>query len=909
MRKKRLFSLLLALVLCTSAMCMSAQASSTVWDGRTSQKFSGGSGSETDPYQIANGAELYYLALQSDTSFYYVLTDNIDLGNHLFPTIPSFSGVLDGDGFQIGGLHVEITEKDSESVAGLIGKCLGTVKNLTVSGSVSNVYGAAGGVVGLLLSSDGIVENCVNYCTVTTEKSNSSAGGLVGYSKWAGKVIDSKNYGDVQGYNAGGIIGKAYDTHNNSNDPITPRVVGCLNAGSIASPSSYAGGICGRLEGYKIAQSYNMGTVTAASAGGGIIGYGSGTHNYVNGKHTFIFSSIENCFNTGTVTAKTAGGIAGSFTCYETKYGQVDLCYNVGKLTASEDGKTGEILGLGERPDNVSFVLAKVSNCLYLNTQNPNATYRQGTGYSAAALQGVGAYASFDFNSIWGWDTSGNYPYAILNRAGLPQNSCQHNYQLTSTTATCLSDGIAVYTCTNCGKKKTEAAPAKGHEWAEATCTAPKTCKVCNATEGTAKGHDWADATCTAPKTCKVCNATEGTAKGHDWTEATCTTPKTCKVCNATEGTAKGHDWADATCTAPKTCKVCNATEGTAKGHDWTDATCTAPKTCKVCHVTEGTAKGHDWTDATCTTPKTCKVCNATEGTANGHSWAEATCTAPKTCKVCHVTEGKPNGHTLAAAVRENVKPATCTAAGSYDEVVYCSVCQAEISRTQKTIAKIAHDFSNNRAECANGCGTKNPNYVAPPYNPPSPPSPTPTEPEKPENPFVDVKEGDLVYDPVIWAVGKGITSGTTATTFSPDGICTRAEIVTFLWRTSGKPEPAGESNPFSDVTESNYFYKAVLWAVEKGITKGTTASTFSPYDTCTRGQAVTFLYRYAGLPAVANGTHPFSDVTASHYFHDAVIWAVSKAITNGTSAATFSPNDFCTRGQIVTFLYRYLGK
>ena len=267
--------------------------------------------------------------------------------------------------------------------------------------------------------------------------------------------------------------------------------------------------------------------------------------------------------------------------------------------------------------------------------------------------------------------------------------------------------------------------------------------------------------------------------------------------------------------------------------------------------------------------------------------------------------------HTPADAVRENEVAATCTTVGSYDEVVYCSVCKAEISRTQKTIDKLPHDFGNNLEYCANGCGTKNPNYV-PPYNPPHKPSvkpnPTPSKPETLENPFVDVKKDDYYYDAVIWAVGKGIAKGVTDTTFQPNASCTRAEMVTFLYRAAGSPEPTNKVNPFTDVAEDSYYYKAVLWAVEKGIAKGTSETTFSPNDTCTRGQTVAFLYRYANSPAVS-GSNSFADVSETAYYYNATLWAMSEKVTEGTSATTFSPNDLCTRGQIVTFLYRYMGK
>ena len=172
------------------------------------------------------------------------------------------------------------------------------------------------------------------------------------------------------------------------------------------------------------------------------------------------------------------------------------------------------------------------------------------------------------------------------------------------------------------------------------------------------------------------------------------------------------------------------------------------------------------------------------------------------------------------------------------------------------------------------------------------------------QNPFVDVKKGAYYYDAVLWAVEQKITSGTSATTFSPDASCTRAQMVTFLWRAAGSPKVENGKNPFTDVKADAYYYDAVLWAVEKGVTSGTSATTFSPDATVTRGQTVTFLYRNAGSPEVS-GTMPFTDVEADAYYAKAVQWAVQQKITTGTSETTFSPMSDCTRGQIVTFLYR----
>ena len=175
-------------------------------------------------------------------------------------------------------------------------------------------------------------------------------------------------------------------------------------------------------------------------------------------------------------------------------------------------------------------------------------------------------------------------------------------------------------------------------------------------------------------------------------------------------------------------------------------------------------------------------------------------------------------------------------------------------------------------------------------------------------NPFTDVSTEAYYFDAVLWAVEKGITKGTSDTTFSPDASCTRAQMVTFLWRAAGEPKAKSTTHAFTDVDKDAYYYEALLWAVENGITNGTSDTTFSPDAVCNRGQMATLLYRNAKTPSVS-GNHDFTDVKADAYYNNAIIWAADQKITNGTSDTTFSPDADCTRGQMVTFLYRYLAK
>ena len=222
----------------------------------------------------------------------------------------------------------------------------------------------------------------------------------------------------------------------------------------------------------------------------------------------------------------------------------------------------------------------------------------------------------------------------------------------------------------------------------------------------------------------------------------------------------------------------------------------------------------------------------------------------------------------------------TCTKKGV--EVRTCACGETET----RSVKALGHDFGKdgNAEKCAR-CGAANPNYSA--------------------VSFTDVPADAYFAAPVNWAVANNITQGIGGGKFGPDNGCTRGQVVTFLWRAAGSPEPKSSKNPFTDVASGDYFYSAVLWAVEKGVTAGTSATTFSPNATCTRGQIVTFQYRANGSPEPKSTSNPFTDVSSGDYFFKAVLWAVENNITKGTSATAFSPNATCTRAQVVTFLYR----
>lgn len=304
-----------------------------------------------------------------------------------------------------------------------------------------------------------------------------------------------------------------------------------------------------------------------------------------------------------------------------------------------------------------------------------------------------------------------------------------------------------------------------------------------------------------------------------------------------------------------------------------------------------------------------CTLCgdtrNFTSIPATGHEMAdwyvlkEPTCTQEgimaRDCVRCGFREEEPIPHEGHAYVVEVVEP-TCTARGYTSH--YCPGC-GDRFRTDYT-DPLGHRYDGGVVTkeptltsmgrilyTCMGCGDTYQEMI-----------PMLT------NPFEDVKSGAYYFDAVIWAVNYGITTGVDETHFAPEEPCTRAQVVTFLWRAAGQPEPESQVNPFRDVPETAFYRDAVLWAWEQGITTGTDSTHFSPNAVCVRAQVVTFLHRYRGCPAPK--TDPaFPDVRAGDYYRDAVCWAAETGITVGMDGGYFRPALPCSRAQTVTFLYR----
>ncbi len=254
------------------------------------------------------------------------------------------------------------------------------------------------------------------------------------------------------------------------------------------------------------------------------------------------------------------------------------------------------------------------------------------------------------------------------------------------------------------------------------------------------------------------------------------------------------------------------------------------------------------------------------------HTGGTATCVAKAVCDECGEEYGSLGKHRYDAVVT----PATCTKDGYTTHT--CSGCKG--SYTDTPTAKTGHRIVRGQCTVCKG-------YF--------------------KNPFYDVRSDAYYYTPVLWAFNykPQITSGISDDMFGPADACTRGQVVTFLWRAAGRPEPTNQSMQFTDVESSAYYYKAVLWAIENGITVGMGNNQFAPELTVTRAQFVTFLWRYYNKPSPSNLSGSFSDVESSAYYYKAVLWAAEKGITQGTGGGCFSPDEPCQRCQVVTFLYR----
>ena len=538
---------------------------------------------------------------------------------------------------------------------------------------------------------------------------------------------------------------------------------------------------------------------------------------------------------------------------------------------------------------------------------------------------------------------------------------CQHSYgelgphhfvnQLNEfrlkSAATCTSPAVYYQSCSTCHAQGTgtfENGEPLGHDWGAWTSngdgTHSRVCKrdASHTEDGECSGGT---ATCTERAVCTTCGGAYGETAAHHFTAekaeeqylksgATCTEKavyyKSCAACGLTsKGTADEATFAS----------------GEPLGHDWgawtSDGDGTHSRVCKrdASHTEDGDCSGGT---ATCTEKAVCTTCGGAYGETDPEHHADGCTPEWKTTETEHEQSYSLCGKVLVAREAHTFGEWTVTQAPTPHEngekERTCAICAYKQKQTIPATGEVYHTITASAGvggsispageiavrEGANQTFTFTPDsrYAVADVTVDGV-SVGAVQTYTFENvdrahtiavsfvklrTFVDVPEGSYYEEAVDWAESNGITNGTDATHFSPDELCTRAQAVTFLWRTAGSPAPKSDVMPFTDVPVGSYYYDAVLWAVENGITLGTSATTFSPNETCTRAQIVTFLWRFERCPA-AGGENPFSDVSSRAYYADAVLWAVERGITNGTSETTFGPDESATRAQIVTFLWR----
>ena len=820
--KKKLLSILLALSLLLTLLPTVALAADGAWDGSIATAFAGGTGTESDPYQIADGAQLAYLASEVNKGQPYenacfVLTADIDLGNHDWTPIGNsfsdalfggtdysvFAGNLDGKGHTVSNISIGTEGAPLGSdVFGLFGMTGGKLSNLnlngvTIYGTAKNVSGYVIGLAGALSgSASGPVENChvANLSlTMSTPDSGRAAaywiGGLVGAldgryideCNVSGKITETSGKGSI-----GGLIGelgraaKITYSHADVALDVKPDYYGGANVG----------GLIGKGNGEKdpetvISNCYATGTVVGGAYSGGFAGSLWGLN-------------IKNCYATGDVTGAFASmaTFAGTDAPAAYAYGSVTNCYT-----------TGAVVGTASSTYAFAYqdatARSPITNCYFADgnsaIKNPNETAEPKTSEEMQTEEFKDTLHAGDPANGW-----------IFREGETPL----------------------------CGAEPADYAAvdaALGKIPADLTAFTDESVEALRAAEeAVIRGKAIAKQAEVDAMAEAIERAISGLVlKPADYSAVDAAIEKA----NALDE----NDYVDFSA-------VKAALDAVVRGKNITEQA-EVDAMAKVIEdaIAALVQKSYPVTISGTTEHGTVTV--STEAAVGGSTVT--------------ITVKPDSGYTLGGITvtdsKGNELSLTDNGNGAYTFTMPSGKVEIHVTFTED--------------------GSR--------------------------NPFQDVPSDAYYFEAVNWAVANNVTNGTSETTFEPNVGCTRAQVVTFLWRAAGQPEPTEGTNPFTDVKEGTYYYKAVLWAVEKGITNGTSETTFDPDETCTRGQIVTFLWRREGKPAPTGANNPFADVKPSAYFGSAVLWAVETGITNGTSETTFEPNEDCTRAQVVTFLFR----
>lgn len=898
--KKRIGSVLLALALCLSLLPATALAEgedSTGTPGSVAQipESITGYGTEESPYQISTADQFYAFAqwynenaenlLENNTNTYAELTSNIDLNPNFiftkdgctgegtpqewkpiglissnFSSQLPYLGEFDGNGHTISGLYIN-ESSTTEMAGGLFGYLAGYIHDVNLENSYINSKSACtGSFAGIL---EGKIENCTAKATVYSDANANKLNGT------------------------GGIVGNLNGT--------TSEVLGCTFSGHVEAKSNpYMGGIVGEnMYGY-IADCTNNGTVTSSKWDkvGGIVGNNQipdSSNEPVEGKSAVI----ERCVNNGTISGPNdmsgdyVGGIVGisSWSWKGDYFGTVRNCLNTGTITGCV---SSGIVGYLEKATNVE-------NCLNMGTIS-------GTPSGGIAGQQLSSCA---IKNSYYQEMDGLTAVGKLGGDGgsyTPADNEKISDEVAKATSEQITSGeIAWRLNTENGTKENSGIWSKNVDKLAKDFDVAKACKVIfdfpestedvivyTSDDGKVEIPDAAkDKVLTYQKNGETKFFTEDTVVTEDITVTVAEKqPGVAPIFANNTDTISSADDKEVVFTLnsePVDGTIFNVysaeTDGELVGKTSWSGT-------KLTVVLDSVPSNNTAYYVSMTTPTT------TEGPrsqiiVNAYVRPSSSSSSSRPSYSITIPNKTENGSvniSSTSAKRGSTVTITVTPDAGYvlDKLTVTDKDGKELSLTKKSDTEYTFVMPAGKVEIT-------PSFVK--------------QAEEPSRVFVDVKTGDYFYDAVQWAVEKGITNGTSAETFSPEDPCTRAQIVTFLWRAAGSPV-VNYAMDLSDVAGDAYYAEAVRWALSEGITTGTSAHTFSPDATCTREQAVTFLWRAAGSPAVS-GESAFEDVGADAYYARAVAWAAQNGVTNGISQALFGTGSDCTRAQIVTFLYR----
>ena len=842
--KKRIGSLLLILALCFTLLPTAALASDGAWDGRIDTAFAGGTGTGNDPYQIADGAQLAYLASevnkgQTYENSYFVLTADIDLANHDWTPIGNsfsdvlfggtdyhlFAGNLDGKGHTIFNISIgtEIIPLESD-VFGLFGATGGKISNLnldgiTIYGTAKNVSSYVIGLVGALAgSAGGPIENChVANLSMTMNTPNSGMtaaywiGGLVGALDGSQHIEECSASGTIKELSGKGSIGGLIGELGRAAKITYSHADVALDVKPDYRGGADVGGLIGKGNGKNdpetvISNCYATGNVTGGAYSGGFAG-------------SLYGLNIKNCYATGEVTGAAASmaTFAGTDASDEDAYGSVTNCYTTGTLS----GKAAYMYAFTMQQKGTPR--SPTENCYFADTNSALINLNETTVFKALAeMQTEGFKDMLNANDLAnGW----------LFREG--------------ETPLCGAEP-ADYSAVDAALAKIPADLTAYTDESIETLSA--------AAEAVIRGKVIAKQAEVDAMAAAIERAISGlTFKPADYTAVDAAIAKA----NA----PNENDYIDFSA-------VKAALEAVVRGKNITeqfevDAMAKAIEDAIAALVEKPSSGG---------------------GFSSGSFFPSYPVNTPDKTENGTVTVSTKNA-TSGSTVTITVKPDD---GFKLDELTVIDKNGNELKLTDKGNGKYTFTMPASKVE-VNAAFVK----------------------EVETSPFSDVSTSAYYYEAVKWAQEKGITGGIGNGLFGPNQPCTRAQIVTFLWRAAGSPVVNYAMN-MSDVPEGSYYAEAVRWALSEGITTGTTGSTFSPDETCTRAQAVAFLFRYTASEAVTlqELVSGFSDAdSVPGYALPAMNWALAEEIVQG-NGSKLMPNDSCTRAQIVTFLFRaYQGK